>query len=240
MENTIYIGLSRQMALENQMNIISNNMANMNTSGFKAGRVMFAEYLDKPKGMNETVAMTYDYGNYRDLGNGPIKLTGNQLDVALQGPGYIGVNSTDGLHFTRAGTFKINAQRQLVTPDNFPVVDNGGKAIAIPEGNDNITIGEDGTIMGNTGNIGQLMVREFNKPNDLIPVGNTLYKTSEAGNPATSTKVVQGAVEGSNVQGVSEMTNLMEVSRDYQSIQKILQNEHDRIRSVVKTLSEQV
>ncbi len=239
MENTIYIGLSREVALENQMNIIANNMANMNTAGYKAGRMMFAEYLDKPAGMKETVAMTYDYGNFRDFENGPIKLTGNQLDVALQGPGFIGVNSTDGLHFTRAGNFKINAQRQLVTPQNFPVVDTGGKAIAIPEGSDSITIGEDGTIMGNDGVIGRMMIREFEKPNAMIPVGNTLYKTSEAGTEATKTKAVQGAIEGSNVQGVLEMTNMMEVSRDYQSIQRLLQSEHDRIRSVVRTLSEQ-
>jgi len=238
MENTIYIGLSRELALEQQMNLMANNIANMNTPGYKAGHILFAEYLDKPKGMKETVAMSYDYGNFRDQDNGPIKLTGNQLDVALEGPGYIGVSTTSGIQYSRAGNLKINSERQLVTAENYPIVDQGGKPIAIPEGTDQITIDQTGAIAGADGVIATMMVKEFNKPNELIPVGNTLYKTSEAGTQATKTRVIQGSIEGSNVQSVLEMTNMMEVSRDYQQIQRLLQSEHDRIRSVVKSLSE--
>jgi len=239
MENTIYIGLSRLSALQEHMNLIANNIANINTPGYKANKILFSEYLDRPKGMNETMSMVLDYGDYRVKDNGPIKRTGNQLDVALEGQGFLGVQAPDGtVMYTRNGSFSLNASRQLVTQQGFPVVDEGGQPISIPEGQNDIAIDEKGSLSANNSTIGTLMVKEFNNIDTLQPVGNSLYKTTEAGAPSTKTRVIQGAIEGSNTQGVVEMTDMIDVSRTYQSVARMLQNEHDRIRSTIRTLTE--
>ncbi|HEY8963459.1 MAG TPA: flagellar basal-body rod protein FlgF [Alphaproteobacteria bacterium] len=238
MENTIYIGLSRQIALQEHMSLIANNIANINTPGYKANKILFAEYLDKPKGMNETMSMVLDYGNYRVNTNGPIKRTDNQFDVALEGTGYMGVQGPGAKTFyTRAGAFAVNADNTLVTQQGYPVLDAGGGTITIPAGTTNVKIDEKGTIATDQGVIGSLMVVDFSNLQKMTPVGNTLYSTQETPTPSERTRVIQGAQEGSNTQGVIEMTDMIEVSRNYQSVSRLLQNEHDRLRSTIRTLT---
>lgn len=240
MENTIYIGLSRLNALQENMNLIANNIANINTPGYKASKMVFSEYLDKPKGMKETLSMVEDYGNFHVKENGPIKSTGNPLDVALQGPGYFGVQGQGGKTFyTRAGNFALDVEGNVVTPQGYKVLDSGGAPITLPPGTQDIIIDRSGSISTKEGTIGQLMVQEFSNIDKLTAVGNTLYSSADAGTPSTTTQVVQGAIEGSNTQGVLEMTDMIDVSRSYQSVARMLQNEHDRVRGAIKTLTSQ-
>jgi len=238
MENTIYIGLSRLSALQTNMSLIANNIANVNTPGYKANKIVFSEYLDKPKGMKDQMSMVLDYGNYRVADNGAIKLTGNPLDVALEGPGYLQVQTQEGQNFyTRAGNFSLNADRELITQQGYKVLDTGGSTITIPPGSMNIMIDETGSIATDEGIVSQLGVTEFENINNLTPVGNSLYQTTQPGVPAAGTRVVQNALEGSNVQGVLEMTDMIEVSRSYQSVAKMLQAEHDRMRATIRNLT---
>lgn len=238
MENTIYIGLSRLSALQQNMNVIANNIANINTPGYKANKILFAEYLDKPKGMKETISMVLDYSNYRVRENGPLKRTDNPLDVAVEGVGYIGVQGPGGqIMYTRNGAFALNSERQLVTQQGYPVVDAGGQAITFPEGQGSIMIDETGSIAQGNEIVGALMVHEFPNIDLLKPVGNSLYKSDTPGTPSASTRVVQGALEGSNTQGVLEMTDMIDVSRTYQSVARMLQSEHDRLRSTIRTMT---
>lgn len=235
----MYIGLSRLSALQENMSLIANNIANINTPGYKANKIVFTEYLDKPKGMKETLSMVEDYGNFRVKDSGPIKSTGNPLDVALQGNGYMGVQGVDGkTYYTRAGSFALSPEGELVTPQGYKVLDNGGSAITIPPSAKDIVIDQQGQIVTNEGPIGSLMLQEFDNIQTLKPVGNSLYTTDEAGVASTTTKVVQGSLEGSNVQGVIEITDMIEVSRAYQSVAKMLQNEHDRVRATIRTMSQ--
>ncbi|NBX66000.1 MAG: flagellar basal-body rod protein FlgF [Proteobacteria bacterium] len=238
MENTIYIGLSRLSALQEHMNLIANNIANVNTPGYKANKILFAEYLDKPKGMKETISMVLDYSNYRVRENGPIKRTDNPLDVAVEGVGYLGVQAPGGqIMYTRNGTFALNASRQLVTQQGYPVVDNGGQPITMPEGQGDILIDQTGSIALGNEIVGTLMVHEFPNIDLLKPVGNSLYKSDAPGTPSPSTRIIQGAIEGSNTQGVLEMTDMIDVSRTYQSVARMLQSEHDRMRSTIRTMT---
>lgn len=235
----MYIGLSRLSALQENMNMIANNIANINTTGFKANKIVFAEYLDKPKGMKETLSMVEDYGNFRVKDSGPIKSTGNPLDVALQGTGYFGIQGPGGqTYYSRAGAFAISPEGVVVTQQGYPVLDNGGSTITIPPTAKNILIDQQGQITSDEGQIGALMVQDFENIQKLKPVGNSLYSTDETGTPATTTKVIQGSLEGSNVQGVVEMTDMIEVSRAYQSVQKMLQNEHDRVRATIRAMTQ--
>lgn len=242
MENTIYVGLSRQLALQEHMQIVSNNIANMTTVGYRGQNMMFTEYLSNPQGKvdnpKDPLSMVLDYGQYQVTRPGPLKNTGNSFDVALSGPGFFGVQTADGLQYTRAGNFALNASGELVTAAGLPVAGSGGGAIVVPRGAREVKIAQDGTVSTDQGQIGQIMVTEFDNLQDLKPSGENTYKAANGGQPATGTKVMQGMVEGSNVQPVVEMTRMIDISREYQSIQRMLQSEHDRQRTAVQRLSQ--
>src|SRR5687768_13684666 len=103
MENSILVGFSHQMALKQQMDTIANNVANMSTPGYRAQNMVFTEYLAKPKGIEHPLSMVMDYGQFQSTEAGPMQRTGNPLDVALEGPGYFGVQTPEGVMYTRAG-----------------------------------------------------------------------------------------------------------------------------------------
>ncbi len=241
MENSTYIGLSRQVALAEQMDIIANNVANMSSPGYRAHNMVFAEYLSPQKNAeragNDNISMVLDYGNFMDTNSGPLRQTGNPLDVALEGPGWFGVQTPEGTMYTRAGNFQLNANGELVTGSGQPVAAAGGGTITIPAGAKEVRIGKNGALATEQGELGQLMVTEFENPQSLKPQGNGLYKADDAGTEAANTRVRQGMVEGSNVNAVLEMTRMIDVSRAYQATQRMLQSEHERQRTMIQTLA---
>ena len=241
MENSTYIGLSRQIALQEQMDMVANNIANLNTPGYREHNVVFLEYLSRQrnaeKAGNDSISMVHDYGQFMNTENGPLRRTENPLDVALEGPGFFGIQTPDGVQYSRAGNFQLNGNRELVTGSGMLVADAAGGTIAIPEDATEIIIARDGTVSTNAGELAQLMVVEFENPQVLVPQGNGLYKTETPGTPSENTRVLQGMVEGSNVNAVLEMTRMIDVSRAYQSTQRMMQSEHDRQRSMIQTLS---
>lgn len=237
MENAQYIGLSRQMVLRTGMNLVANNIANANTSGYRSQNPLFSEYLSDPKGARDPISLVYDRGQYDVTSPGPIKTTGNELDVAVVGPGFIGVQTPDGsTQYTRSGNFILNSRREMVTANGYNVADAGGAVISIPEGASEIRIDKQGRVSTQEGQIAQIMVREFDNPQTLEPQGNGLYKTDENGNVPQDTAVLQGQLEGSNVQPVLEMTKMIAISREYQSIQRFVQTDHDRQRTAIQRL----
>lgn len=245
MENPIYIGLSRQVALRAQMDLIANNVANMSTPGYRAQNMVFTEFVEKPKGRHDSlrkqdpISMVLDYGHYQVNEAGPMQFTGNQLDAALNGPGYFGVRApgSDETVYTRAGAFQVNVQGELVTGTGHQVMGQGGGVIVIPDDAKQIKIGEDGAIATEDGEIGRLMVVEFDDLQALEARGDGTYASEEDGNPAQNTRVIQGMVEGSNVKPVLEMTRMIDVLRSYQQAQRLLQSEHERQRTMIQRLS---
>ncbi len=239
MENSLYVGLSGQVALEQRMALVANNIANVNTAGYRGQNAVFREYISDQRRMKEDVSLVFGYGQYQMTDPGPIKITENPLDVALVGPGFLGVQTPEGVQFTRAGNFSINSIGELVTARGFKVADQGGGTISIPAQAQYISIDQNGIISTNEGQIGTLMVGEFNDYQKLEPQGNGLYKTDEQPIPATQTTVLQGKLEGSNVNAIAEMTNMIEVSREYQAVQRMMQSEHDRQRTAIQKILEQ-
>lgn len=220
------------------MDIIANNVANMSTPGYRAQNMVFTEYLSDPKGNTDPLSMVEDYGQFQSTEAGPMQFTGNPLDVSLQGPGFIGVQTNNGIMYTRAGNFQINVNGELVTGAGNLVAGSGGGPIIIPEGSTDLKIGHDGTISTSEGDLGQIMVTEFDNQQDLEATGNGLYKAPDgAGIPAENTSVMQGMLEGSNVKAVLEMTRMIDVLRAYQQTQKILSDEHERQRNMIQKLS---
>lgn len=240
MEDPLYIGLSRQVALQRQMSLVANNIANVNTPGYRADKVLFEEFVAKPKPMKEEISMVFDYGQFKDVAPGKTSFTGNPLDVALEGPAFMMVETAEGTKYTRAGNFSLNNNGELVTAAGNPVLNDGQARIIIPEGAKDIVIAKDGQIVTDQGAAGKIGMVEFGNVNNLRSTGDSYYvaDNGEVAIPAQNTNMRQNMIEGSNVQAVLEMTDLIEVSRQFQSLQRTLQNEHDRQRSTIQKLSE--
>ncbi len=236
MENPIYVALSRQMSLRRQLDVISNNIANMNTTGFKQQRMLFTEFLERP-GMHEQVSFVQDRAVVRDLTVGGLTQTGNPLDVALTGHGYFTVDTVNGPRYSRAGNFRLNDQRQVVDGGGLPVLADNGQPITIPDGTRDIKITGDGTIATELGPVAKLNIVTFKNEQLMTEVGAGLYVSDEEPQPAPAdTKVAQGMLENSNVKPVVEMTTLIEIQRQYQSNQRLIDNEHDRMRNAIQKL----
>jgi flagellar basal-body rod protein FlgF len=227
------------MALQSQMDVIANNIANMSTPGYREQNMVFVEYMEKLKGNPDPLSMVLDYGQYQDTRPGPMKLTGNTLDFAVQGPGYFGIQIPDGtVQYTRAGNFQVNNDGTLVDGRGNPVAAAGGGTITIPKDAAAVYVADDGTLSTDQGQIGQLMISEFENLQTLEAQGNGLYKATAAALPPDNSVVKQGLLEGSNVNPVTEMTRMIEVSRAYQSTQRLLQAEHERQRTMIQRLTQ--
>ncbi len=238
MENTGYIALSRQIALQRKMDVVSNNIANMSTHGYQSQHVMFSEEISNAD-RNEPISMVMDYGTYRNLQAGPITTTGNQLDVALNGNGFLAVQGLDSAEkYSRNGSFQLNEARELVNSSGLPILDEGGKPIAIPENQSQIKISAQGAISTEAGEIGRLKIVAFANPQDMNAIGGSLFDTTQNAIPDENTQVMQGMLEQSNVNPIIEMTNMIEINRAYQSTARLLQNEHDRQRDAIRKLSQ--
>lgn len=244
MENTLLIGLSRQMALARELDVIANNMANVNTNGFKARSSRFEEYLDEDASVevfpwaDRKLSYVIDAGSPIDLRDGAAEPTGNPLDVAIRGDGFFVVETPAGERYTRNGAFQIDAQGRLVTSDGFPVQGAGGP-IQFEPGDSDIAVGADGTISTAEGVRGRLSLVTFDNPELLSNIGSNLFASEEPAQPS-SAKVEQGFIERSNVQAVVEMTRMMEVSRAYTRIASTLSSLNDLQRNAVRSLGEPV
>lgn len=240
MENAQLIGLSRQVALQRQMDVVANNIANINTTGFKSEQLLFEEYLmpvakDKDFSFpDQQLSYTDDWTTIHDMSGGALVQTGNPLDVALDGKGFLVVNTPDGERWTKAGALQINAEGTLVNLDGNPVLSDGGE-IKFSSSETDIMIGTDGSISTSAGSKGKLRIVEFADPQETAREGNNLYS---GGSPiaATATRVVQGAIEKSNVSGVGEMTEMIRVQRAYEGIAKLMQQQDDMRRSAIQRL----
>ena len=237
METTGYIALSNQMVLRQKMDVIANNLANMNTSGYQGESMMFVEHLESTED-GKTLSFVQNLGMVRNLNPGPLSPTGNPLDVAIRGEGYFQVETELGPRFTRNGAFTLDAQGRLVTASNDPVMSEAGGEIVIPLEARNISIARDGTVSTETGELGRIGVFGFENEQRLTKVAGGLYDAGEEdAQPNREAMIEQGVIEGSNIVGVVEMTNLIKTVRKYQSTNKIVEEEHSRQRKMIEVLS---
>ena len=239
MENSIYLGLSRQVTLRTNMDIIAQNVANMNTTGYRGQNTLFQEYLSTPRGYDDPLSFVNDEGHYQITAPGSMRQTGSELDIALEGPGFIGIQAPSGeVEYTRDGNFSIDPSGILISQAGFPVASQGGGNITIPDGSTEVNIDRNGAVSNQDGQLGQIGIFEFENVQQLEARGNNLYAiVGGEANPATETRAIQGALEGSNVQPVVEMTRMIDTLRDYQSVQKMMDRENERLRSAIQKLT---
>jgi len=212
MENTLLVGLSRQVVLERELDVSANNMANVNTNGFKANHMLFEEYLnsgaheDNFQRPDRRVSYVQDRGTYVDLAQGSAQLTSNPLDVAIDGSGFFAVQTAAGERYTRDGNLHLNAQGQLVTVSGNPVLGTAGPIVFQPTDHD-INIAPDGTItvlegVTRTDSVrGKLRLVSFADAQKLLKQGDNLFSEGggAAAQPDAVSAVRQGYIEKSNV-----------------------------------------
>jgi len=238
MESSLYVGLSRQMVLDHAMTMVADNVANANTTGYRAQNPMFQEYISKERYDKNNLSMVYDMGQYDTTQPGTIQVTGNPYDVALNGPGFIAVKTPSGeMQYTRSGNFTVNNNNELVTSSGFKVSGPGGDVIAIPTSAKEVKITDQGEVSADGNTVGRIGIFEFDNLQDLKPAGNNLYSAPTPGRPATETKMIQGSLEGSNVNAIQETTRMIEILRTYQSTIRMIQNEQDRQVGAIQTMA---
>ena len=251
MENALLVGLSRQMTLERQMDVVANNVANVNTNGYKADKSLFQEYLksgaheDNFVGRDRAVSYVQDFGTFKDLSQGPSEQTKNPLDVAIDGGGFLVVQTPAGERYTRDGGLQINNQGQLVTQSGNPVLGTSGPIVFQPTDHD-ISIAADGniTVLEGVNRIdsvrGKLRVVNFADAQKLVKEGSNLYSAGPgtAAQPDIVSTVRQGFIEKSNVNSVTEMSRMIEITRTYTQISALLQQQSDLHKSAIEKLAD--
>lgn len=238
MESPLLLALSRQLAVRDQMETIANNVANMSTPAYKGERTLFHEYLSGPTGKNNEITFPQLKGIFRETHEGAVATTGNSLDVALRGKGYLVVEKPDGFtRYTRDGHLSLNNKNQIVTQQGYPVLGVNDRPMTVPQDAKSVTIAADGTISAGDVRVGQFKLVSFENEQHLVRTGDGLYRTDAVPQKATDVDVLQGNLEGSNIQPVLEITRMIEASRIYQSAQKIVNSEDERIRKAIERLS---
>ena len=248
MENTSLVGLSRQVALSRELDVIANNIANVTTTGFKADGSLFEEYLSsaaRAAGTGARISYVRDRGIWHDMSQGPVERTGNPLDIAIQGDGFLTVQTARGQRYTRNGSLQINATGQLVTNEGDAVLGDAGPIVFQPNDRQ-ISIGRDGTITVREGNNkndtarGKLQLVAFANPQSLKKDGGSTFNAPNGTTPqpATQASIVQGALEKSNVRGVLEMSRMIEITRAYTQIAAMLQQQDSQSQQAIDKLAE--
>lgn len=241
MENAAYVGLSRQMTLRRELDIVANNIANADTTGFKVEQLLLGtEVGERARNMfvKPGVSFVLDNGVGRDYGQGALEQTGRNLDFAIEGEGAFFKVQDDGREaYTRDGSFTLDPTGKLVTEGGAAVIGDGGEII-LDRTLGEPAVGPDGTITQNGQLTGRLSVVRFDALAVLEKGGDGLYRNASNSQPieATDARVRQGMLEGSNVNPILEITNLIEISRAYESVTRMIENANDLSRRSVERL----
>lgn len=215
MDKGIYIALSGAVLKEKQMELIAQNLANSSASAYKKMRISFKDYLIHPESEAEGRVMT-DVALVRtDFSEGGTHLTGNSLDIALDGSGFIALENN---LYTRRGDLKRSSDGYLTTQSGLKVQGRNG-FIQLPEGK--VDIGPGGEITVNQAVLDTIKLVDFKEKGDLVRLGEDLFRSETPGTPAKA-KVKQGYLEGSNVEIVKEMTHIILTLREFQAFQKLI------------------
>ncbi len=235
MENSIYIGLSRQTALRRELSLVANNIANINTTSFKRELGVYAVAPTKTTS-TEKLDFVIDHGSSVSFEPGSIKSTENDFDIAINGPGFITIDDGTGIKYTRNGSLSLTSENQLITRDGDAVVDDAGAPIIVPLDGRKLQIGVDGTISLDNEIIAKIKLAEFDSPHLLQKRGDSKFETTEQPREPINSRVLQGKLETSNVTAVKELVRMVDIQRSYEAINKFLEREGERQRTAIQRL----
>jgi flagellar basal body rod protein FlgG len=231
MNRTVYTVTSGALAALARLDTVAQNLANASTAGYKAARLVFevrpleaASAAAVGDGTAGTAAQVAELATVRDFSQGPVRPSGNPLDVALTGPGFFVVATPRGERYTRQGTFALDGEGYLVTQGGERVQGDGGD-LRVGEGT--VAIGGDGGVTVDGTAVGRLKVVDFGERPALVPEGNALFAPAPgavaAPLDAAAVRMEPGAIEGANIDAVAGLVELVEVARGFESYMQAMQ-----------------
>lgn len=240
MQNTIYVGVSGQLSLQRRMETIAQNMANVNTTGFRAKGLKFEQLLSpQAKTNNEKVSFVTAGKSFISQDSGAITQTGNKLDIAIQGDSWLAIQTPQGIVYSRDGRMMMNNEGNLISTKGYLYLDDNGGPIQLnPRAGDPI-ITKDGKIYQNDQVVATIGLYRFPDNSKLsYAEGSSVVSAKEplAVDDFSKTGIVQGFLENSNVNGVVEMTRLIEVSRAFERMENLLRTQENQESEAIKTL----
>ena len=230
-----YTTLSRQSGLMREMQVVANNIANISTTGFRREGVIFAEDLVR---MDEgpSLSMAHATARHVDLREGSLTQTGGTFDFAIQGDGFFLIETPGGQRLSRAGSFMPNANGELVTPDGYRLLDAGAAPVFVPSNAGPVSLASDGTLSAGGKPLARVGLWQPNTATDLRHQSGTMYDAPGGVQPTEGGTILQGFVEESNVNPVSEIARMITVQRAYELGQAFMDREDNRVRGVIQTL----
>ncbi|SFR42822.1 flagellar basal-body rod protein FlgG [Marinobacter daqiaonensis] len=261
MHPALWVSKTGLSAQDTNMSTISNNLANVNTTGFKRDRAVFQDLLyqvnRQPGGLNTQNSELPSglqlgtgvrvVGTAKQFSQGNLQVTEQPLDMAVNGRGFFQVQMPDGnIAYTRDGQFQLNSDGDIVTPDGYLLEPN----ITVPENATSVTIGKDGTVsavvenQANPVNLGEIPLVDFINPQGLQAVGNNLFReTAASGNPQEGEPgigglgtIEQGMTEASNVEVVEELVNMITTQRAYEMNSKVVSSTDQMLQFITNNI----
>lgn len=238
MENGSLVALSRQIVLQRKLSVIADNLANLTTTGFKR-EDLAAEEAFMPKSRTNLFqrrdardSFVAEKPTVTDFSQGEIEKTENPFDLTILNDGFFVVQTAQGERYSRGGNFVLDNQGRLVTPDGDPVQGEGGD-IVFAANEHSVAVGADGSVSSSEGAKGRLRIVNFANPGSLLKRGKNLFESTQPAQPNPNARVMQGALEKSNVSGITEINNLIQVTRAYEQVADLIKRDHDlRTRAI--------
>lgn len=226
MNSGIYTGYSGLKAQSDALELLSNNLANINTTAFKEENAFYTYLQQAPGGsgqtadLNSTINQTIRIGTAVNQQGGALTATARELDIAIEGNGFLVVNTPRGIRYTRNGSLNVNPKSELVASDGSPVLGVSGKPITIGPGK--ISISEKGEIFLGKNQLDQLKIVSFDDLSALKKEGNSLFvsRSDRSLEKSSDAKIKSGYLEQSNVNPVSSIVRMVEILRHFEAIQK--------------------
>ena len=236
MDNAAYTSVTRQSGLLAEMRTIANNIANANTTGYRAEDIIFAEYIHQAQA-DRPLSLATAQVRETILSQGTLERTGGTFDLAIEGDGFFLIQTPDGERLTRNGAFTPNENGDLVTHDGHAVLDQGGAPVFVPLGAGQVAIAPDGTISAGGQPVGRIGLFQPDDMTTLVREDGVRF-SSGTYTPVDTPQIIQGFVEESNVDPIIQVARMIEVQRAYELGQSFLDQENERIRTAVKTLGQ--
>jgi flagellar basal-body rod protein FlgF len=255
MEVSQHISVTGMLAAQRQLEAVSNNLANVNTTGFRRAHAHVTDIgyeagLTAPVGPNGAPVRIVGVGEGAQVADiahdflpGAVQATGNPLDMAIQGDGFFAVQTPEGTRYTRVGRFQLDKDGTLVTTQGYPVL-SGGSPLTINPDDGPVNVAEDGSISTDRARngtqlqvVGKLDFVDFAHRDALKPTQDNLFDAGTQPTTEATGKVAQRVLEDSNVNPIIEMTNMIQVTRNYQAVQRFLDGEHDRQRRAINSIT---
>lgn len=237
MADGIYPTLGRQAGLLREMDVIAQNIANANTTGYRAEGLIFSEFVIAGERGEASVSFAHAQGRQTRFEQGGLEQTGGSFDLAIEGDGYFQVDVGGTPHLTRAGAFLTGPDGAVQTAEGYPLLDDGGAPLFVPPGSAAVHVANDGTVSVDGQPISRVGIVSPTDPGEMTRRAGTMFAAEDA-QPVENPRVMQGFLEASNVNPVIEIARMVAVQNAYEMGQGFMDREHERMQSMLRLMDQ--